>query len=170
MKSEEIAYVEQKLLEDRAMLVGSAWVKAEREAAKADVVFLLTVHDEGCGVSAQILADRDTAFSVVDYMCAVGNFSLAHEFGHLLGLRHHRAADKCDKPFINGHGYVYENQWGTIEAQRLVCDGCPPPPPRKPFWSNPSIKYNGVVPMGTKDHENSAEVINETASILAGFH
>ena len=37
-----------------------------------------------------------------------------------------------------------------------------------PFWSNPSVNYNGV-PAGTRDYEDEADVINDTAPIIAGF-
>jgi hypothetical protein len=165
VKSEEIAYVEKDFPSDLAALQASAWVKTERETAKAHVVFLLTTVSDYCGLSDVILADKGSAFAVINYICAVGNFSLAHEFGHLLGLRHERATDKDDKPFRNGHGYVYKNEWRTIMATRKACASCP----RIPFWSNPSIKYNGV-PAGTKDYEDEADVINDTAPIIAGFH
>jgi hypothetical protein len=165
VKSEEIDYVEKDFPSDLAKLRASAWVKGEREAAKAQVVFLLTTVSDYCGLSDVILADKSNAFAVINYICAVGNFSLAHEFGHLLGLRHERAADTDDRPFRNGHGYVYKNEWRTIMATRKACTSCP----RIPFWSNPSIKYNGV-PAGTKDYEDEADVINDTAPIIAGFH
>ena len=164
VKSEEIAYVEKDFPSDLAMLQASAWVKSERAAAKANVVFLLTAVSDYCGLSDAVLADKGSAFAVINYICAVGNFSLAHEFGHLLGLRHERAADKDDKPFRNGHGYAYKNEWRTIMATRKACTSCP----RIPFWSNPSIDYNGV-PSGTKDYEDEADVINDTAPIIAGF-
>ena len=164
VKSEEIAYVEKDFPSDLAMLRASAWVKAERETAKAHVVFLLTTVADYCGLSDVILADKGSAFAVINYICAVGNFSLAHEFGHLLGLRHERTADNDDKPFRNGHGYVYKNEWRTIMATRKACASCP----RIPFWSNPSIKYNGV-PLGTKEYADDADVINDAAPIIAGF-
>ena len=125
VKSEEIAYVEKDFPSDLAMLRTSAWVKTERDAAKAHVVFLLTTVSDYCGLSDVILADKNSAFSVINYICAVGNFSLAHEFGHLLGLRHERAADKDERPFRNGHGYVYKNEWRTIMATRKACASCP---------------------------------------------
>jgi Metallo-peptidase family M12 len=164
VKSEEIAYVEKDFPSDLAMLQTSAWVKTEREAARAHVVFLLSAVSDYCGLSDVVLADKNTAFAVINYICAVGNFSLAHEFGHLLGLRHERTADEGDRPFRNGHGYVYKNEWRTIMATRKACASCP----RIPFWSNPSINYNGV-PAGTKDYEDEADVINDTAPIIAGF-
>jgi len=164
VKSEEITYVEKDFPSDLAMLQTSAWVKTEREAIKAHVVFLLTTVADYCGLSDVILADKNGAFAVINYICAVGNFSLAHEFGHLLGLRHERAADQDDKPFKYGHGYVYKNEWRTIMATRKACVSCP----RIPFWSNPSVKYNGV-PAGTKDYEDEADVLNDTAPLIAGF-
>lgn len=164
VKSEEIDYVERDFPTDLAMLKASAWVRAERDAAKAHVVFLLTTFADYCGLTDVILADKNSAFAVINYMCAVGNFSLAHEFGHLLGLRHERAVDAGDMPFKNGHGYVYKNEWRTIMATRKACASCP----RIPFWSNPSIKYNGV-PSGTNDYEDEADVINDTARIIEGF-
>jgi len=164
VKSEEIDYIEKDFPSDLAMLKASAWVRAERDAAKAHVVFLLTTFADYCGLTDVILADKNSAFAVINYMCAVGNFSLAHEFGHLLGLRHERAADTGDMPFKNGHGYVYKNEWRTIMATRKSCASCP----RIPFWSNPSVKYNGV-PSGTSEYEDEADVINDTARIMSGF-
>jgi hypothetical protein len=49
VKSEEIAYAEKDFPSDLAMLQTSAWVKTQREAAKANVVFLLTTV-AGCGI------------------------------------------------------------------------------------------------------------------------
>jgi len=164
VKSEEIAYAEKDFPSDLAMLQTSAWVRTEREAAKAHVVFLLSAVSDYCGLSDAVLADKNTAFAVINYICAVGNFSLAHEFGHLLGLRHERSADEGDRPFRNGHGYAYKNEWRTIMATRKACASCP----RIPFWSNPSINYNGV-PSGTRDYEDEADVINDTAPIIADF-
>ena len=113
VKSEEIDYVEKDFPSDLAMLRASAWVKAEREAAKAQVVFLLTTVSDYCGLSDVILADKSNAFAVINYICAVGNFSLAHEFGHLLGLRHERAADTRRQTV---------SQWTRLRLQKRVAD------------------------------------------------
>jgi hypothetical protein len=107
------------------------------------------------------MAEKASAFAVVNYDCAVGNLSLAHEFGHLLGLRHDRGADPADKPFKDGHGYAYRTDWRTIMAYADACGFCT----RMPIWSNPNLKYNGV-PSGTREFENEAGVINQTAPIV----
>lgn len=162
-KTAELNYAEKDFVSDLAMLHSSPIVAKLRDSAQAQVVFLLTTISPGCGMSDAILATKDSAFAVVNYDCAMGNFSLAHEFGHLLGLRHERTSDPAVTPFKNGHGYVYRNAWRTIMATKDSCGECP----RVPIWSNPALKFNGV-PSGTIDYENEAGVINTTAPILAG--
>jgi hypothetical protein len=53
------------------------------------------------------------------------------------------------------------NVENLVRAARGAC-------PRIPIWSNPLINYDGV-PAGTDDYENEADVINDTAPIIAGF-
>jgi hypothetical protein len=160
----ELSYTETDFDTDLAMLHSSTAVAQLRDAAQAHVVFLLTTINTYCGLADAIMAEKASAFAVVNYDCAVGNLSLAHEFGHLLGLRHDRGADPADKAFKDGHGYAYRTDWRTIMAYADACGFCT----RMPIWSNPNLKYNGV-PSGTREFENEAGVINQTAPIVAKF-
>jgi hypothetical protein len=163
-KAAELDYSEKDFGSDLAMLRSSEDVAKLRDSVQAQVVFLLTTTKGACGLSTAIKAEnKDDAFSVVNYDCAHGNFSLAHELGHLLGLLHDIWHEGCNTPYKNGHGYVYKYAWRTIMAAK------DPTIPRYPLWSNPVVKFDGA-PQGTNDYENEASVINKRAPIVAKLH
>ncbi len=135
----------------------------------ADVVVLIVNYPPhtACGQASTILATASTAFAVVDYVCATGNYSFAHEIGHLQGARHDRAVDNTNTPFQFGHGYVEPNHlWRTIMAYPNACGSCQ----RVQYWSNPNVTYpvTGQV-MGTTTYEDNARVLNQTKSDIASF-
>ena len=89
--------------------------------------------------------------------------SIAHEIGHILGIRHDRATDASNVPMAYGHGYVNGDKWRDIMSYNDSCGGCP----RIPFWSNPRIQYKGE-PTGTVAAD-SARVILEKAERVSRF-
>lgn len=130
----------------------------------ADIVVLLVNNDDYCGLADAIKATRLTAFAAVDYECAMGYFSFAHEIGHLQGARHDLESDPSLEPFRYGHGYIGPNDnWRTIMAEPSYCNYCT----RLQYWSNPYITYNGD-PMGNSYAWN-AEVIMMTAEEVQDF-
>ncbi len=143
-----------------------------RNQYAADVVVLL-VHpqpaDSGCGIASTIWADASTAFAAVRHECATGNYTFAHEIGHLLSARHDRFVDDTFWFYQWGHGYVDPNrQWRTIMAYNNACR--PGVCTREQYWSNPDVIFPPTgQPMGTTDWENNASVLNDRKADMALF-
>jgi len=138
-------------------------VRQLRNEKRADVVGLIIDNPTGCGLATRIGPDSDDAYFVVHHACATITFSLAHEIGHILGVRHDRFIDQSNTPFAYGHGYIGVTKWRDIMSYNEGCGGCP----RIPFWSNPRIMYKGE-PTGTPAAD-SARVILELAERVSKF-
>jgi peptidyl-Asp metalloendopeptidase len=138
-------------------------VKRLRDEKRADIVGLIIDNPNGCGLSTRIGPESDEAYFVVHHACVTVSMSIAHEIGHILGIRHDRFADNNDLPAPYGHGYVNGGKWRDIMSYNVGCGGCP----RIPFWSNPRILYNGE-PTGTAAAD-SARVILENAERISRF-
>jgi hypothetical protein len=121
-----------------------------REAHSADVVVLIVDDPKGSGHATRIGADADEAFAVVHHECAVSNYTVAHEIGHLIGARHELA-------------YVRGSSWRDMMSYADVCGGCP----RLPVWSNPLVLIDGE-PTGTAKL-NNARIIAKNAGRVASF-
>lgn len=65
-------------------------VKKLRDEKRADIVGLVIDNPSGCGLSTRIGPTSDEAFFVVHHACATITMSIAHEIGHMLGVRHDR--------------------------------------------------------------------------------
>lgn len=138
-------------------------IHAQRNTYAADVGVLMTEGNDGCG-NGTINASSTSAFVAVTADCATGNYSFGHELGHLFGARHNVEEDSSTSPFAYGHGYLSPNRnWRTIMAYNCS-NGCP----RINYWSNPNKTRDGVA-MGTTTRANNARVLNERATVLAGF-
>lgn len=136
-----------------------------RNTTGADIVALLIDNHEFCGLAAAILANPDTAFTAIDYSCAVDNVSFSHELGHLLGARHNPEADPTVTPYAYGHGLQQlAGPWRTVMA--YPCDGldCP----RIEVWSNPFVTIGGQ-PAGTQDVHFNAKVLAQTLPVVESF-
>ena len=138
-------------------------VRKLRDEKHADIVGLIIDNPKGCGLSTRVRPDSDEAFFVVHHACATTTMSIAHEIGHILGIRHDRFVDQSNTPFAYGHGYVNGTKWRDIMSYNEGCGGCP----RIPYWSNPRIRYKGE-PTGT-DAADSARVILELAERVSKF-
>jgi hypothetical protein len=138
-------------------------VRRLRDEKHADIVGLLVDDPTGCGLSTRVAPDADEAYFVVHYSCAAITVSIAHEIGHILGVRHDRLVDSSDSPFPYGHGYVNGIKWRDIMSYSESCDGCL----RIPYWSNPRMLYKGE-PTGTLT-EDAARVILEQAERVSQF-
>jgi len=138
-------------------------VKRLRNEKRADIVGLVIDNPRGCGLSTRIGPESDEAYFVVHHACVTVSMSIAHEIGHILGIRHDRATDASNVPIAYGHGYVNGGKWRDIMSYNESCGGCP----RIPFWSNPRIQYKGE-PTGTVAAD-SARVILENAERVSRF-
>lgn len=155
-----------------------------RDYYGGDVCVLIVNDETNCGL-APLFPQASSAFCVVHYDCAAGNYSFAHEIGHIQGCRHDMFVDPNLFPFAYGHGYVYlPGEWRTVMAYNDECDcsdevtPCPPLSARNTpdypwcdrlqFWSNPDVYYGGVA-MGTTEYEDDSRVLDETANTIAGY-
>jgi hypothetical protein len=134
-----------------------------RNAKRADVVILIVDDAAGCGLATRVGADAEEAFAVVHHTCAALMYSIPHEIGHIVGARHDAAVDATPSALPYGHGYVSGSSWRDIMSYGAGCNGCP----RRPVWSNPTIKINGE-PAGSLLADN-ARVLLEQAPRVAAF-
>jgi len=142
----------------------NAEVKKQRDKSGAALAALLVDQSDWCGWSAAIGAQAVSAFSVIYFDCAIApRYSLAHEFGHLMGARHEPANDPTPG---YAHGYQYISP--TLSWRTIMAYDCPMSCQRLLYWSNPQIQHEGV-PMGSADVYDDARVLNESAQRVAAF-
>lgn len=131
-----------------------------REKHQADICVLISADRQLCGIAAGLKVSSEYAFCIVNHDCATGNYSFAHEIGHLIGCDHGRddlnlQSSGIDYPYDYAFGYKSPaNDWRTI-----MSFNCPDECPRLLFWSNPDVN-RGSVPMGTAQ-DNNARLIRE---------
>ena len=143
-------------------------VHAERDAAGADLVALLTAaHPSYCGV-AYLLGEPfpDYGFSVTVWSCALGGLTFTHEVGHNQGCCHAPGdGGGCTSggvfSYSVGHRFIATNatQYRTAMAYS--------PGTRIPRLSNPAVSFIGT-PTGLATADN-ARTLNETAAVMANF-
>ncbi|MFT6800893.1 MAG: hypothetical protein ACJA2N_000058 [Salibacteraceae bacterium] len=138
-------------------------VHSLREQYAADVCVLIfdnKAHtNQYCGMAAALRSSSKNAFVSVSWDCATGYYSFAHEIGHLFGCQHAWADvtnQTLDNDAPHAHGYKDPNGgWRTLMSYTCSGSGCT----RLPYWSNPTVYYNGQV-MGSSS-ENNAQMIED---------
>ncbi|MFN0243589.1 MAG: reprolysin-like metallopeptidase [Planctomycetota bacterium] len=143
-------------------------VHALRNTYGADVVSLIVNQSSSCGVGYVMTNATSSfqgyAFNVVARSCATGYYSFAHELGHNFGCAHDRATGGTGL-FPYSHGYHNPAQtWRTVMAY--------PPGVRIPFFSNPTVQYQGqptgvvsTAPLGC----DNAKTMSLSAPVIAAF-
>jgi peptidyl-Asp metalloendopeptidase len=142
-------------------------VHALRMEYRADIVsmFGTSYRNAGyCGIgylmTSVSTSFASSAFNVVDYTCAVGNLSFAHEVGHNEGL-HHDPANAGSTP---SHPFAYGYQDPSGLFRTVMSYGGAR---RIPYLSSPLGLYNGV-PTGT-DTQDNARALRLNAATVASF-
>ncbi len=176
----------------RAGSTGLETVPALRDAYTADLVSMFVRPTEpatACGI-AFLMTTVSTVFapsgySVVDAPCSSPNGTLAHEFGHNMGLRHDWYMDAGTTPFTYAHGYVsLPGQFRTIMSYPNACTAVGVACARLLAFSNPELTHLGQ-PMGiaggtrigcpTSNAQNMScdsderRALNDTAFVVANF-
>lgn len=135
-----------------------------RDQYGADVVILMVNSTDACGRASEIGANSSEAFAITVNSCSIGNYTFAHEIGHLAGARHDN--DGTGSPYAYGHGFRFlPAYWRTVMGIRNYSGD---PTNRIPYWSNPD-KYYGGVAMGSSSWRDNARVWDERAATVAGF-
>jgi hypothetical protein len=125
-----------------------------------------------------------SGFSVSLYNCAVSNYSLAHEMGHNMGLRHDWYVDTSTTPCSHHHGYtnrtaitlgassVSSQRWRTIMAYNDECSATGFNCSRINRWANPGVNYNSEptgIAIGSTNPANEAYAFYRFACAVSQF-
>ena len=137
-------------------------IHALRVDRRADIVSLIVNNSAACGIGYLLrslpILSGDVLLNVVSRQCAAGNLSLAHEFGHNMGLEHDRgnAAQTPVVPYAYGYQVTKSPTNPDLNFRTVMAYDCDNDQtfdlcPRKDYFSNPRITYFGD-PMGI-DHD-----------------
>ena len=166
---------------------------ALRDAYAADMVLLHWGHLTGLGRGLTIGGVSGVAFQMEDLsggyerlaFSVANSFSFAHELGHGMGLRHHRADDAENTPFPYSHGHVVPDFSPGLPPERegrgmftiMASGGDLYDIPR---FSNPNLRYPegsgavigvpGDAPSDSADGPADAvRSLNGTRRVVANF-
>jgi Metallo-peptidase family M12/Secretion system C-terminal sorting domain/Bacterial pre-peptidase C-terminal domain/Fibronectin type III domain len=164
-------------------------VHALRDQYGADLVSLIIGSPtSSCGIgylnTNPTSYSSGNAFNVSLYSCVVGNFTMAHECGHNMGLRHDWYVDASTTPCSHQHGYVNQvalaqgtsspssSRWRTIMAYNDRCAVAGFDCTRINLWSNPGTTYNGDptgIPIGNNESSDEVYAFYRMACLVAAF-
>lgn len=196
VNAEKVAYTEvsnfsTNLNNLRNGIGGLSGVPALREIYGADLVAMIVrpTAPSACGIAFLMTtvstAFASSGFSVTDAPCVSPNYTLAHELGHNMGLRHDWYMDSGVTPFTYAHGHVNATaRFRTIMSYPDSCSALGITCTRLLAFSNPDRLLNGVptgVPGGTSApcptsnannmmcDADERRALNETAFAVANF-
>jgi hypothetical protein len=189
----EVAYVESGSSSvDLSRLAGTVdgfmdSIHTLRNTYEADMVSMITSSPlTGCGLgylNTNPLSYNDAAaFNITIYNCLVGNYTMAHEFGHNMGLRHDWYVDISNTPCDHHHGYVNQaalvlgasstKRWRTVLAYNNQCADNGFNCSRVNYWSNPGITRTSDpmgISIGNAFSSDEVYAINRFACKVASF-
>lgn len=154
-----------------------SWLRADanvsylRNLYGVDLVSMLTT-TTGCGRGYVMTFPSSSfsswAFQITRHNCAVGNLSMAHEFGHNLGLEHNPEdsgnwPDNGSYPYSFAH--YHDGEFRTVMSYSAPCTlGCN----RKMYYSNPDVTYTGLA-TGVADSKDNVRSLEQTTLIAVDF-
>lgn len=164
-------------------------VHALRNTYGADLVGLVIGSPtSSCGLgylnTAPTNYSSNNAFTVTLRSCVVSNYSLAHEFGHNMGLNHDWYVNTNQNPCSHHHGYSNQTaitngtsstaaqRWRTIMAYNDECTAAGISCTRVNRWANPSVTYNGEptgVAIGQPNPSNEVFGFSRFACVVSEF-
>jgi hypothetical protein len=154
-------------------------IHSKRNEYGADVVILWVDHPASCGLaySGRPVAAQ-WAFAVVNWKCATGYYSFAHEFAHLLGALHDRVVQSCPvvgccdiKYGCDNYGYMdVEYRYRSILSYDCpTTGGCP----RVQMFSTPHhnlfVAEVRTYPMGEEELTDNASQIQASWSEVSSY-
>lgn len=144
----------------------AAETTALRDQFKADLVALISNSADNCGIGylGSTGGNTTSAFTVTSRTCAVGNLSFAHELGHNMGSQHNpENGSGAAYPYAYGH---YVN--GVFRTVMSYVDPCPAGCTRRPYFSNPSVLFNGLS-TGIENARDNSRSLNNMSDVIAGY-
>ncbi len=164
-------------------------VAALRSTYGADLCGLITsTPTNTCGLGAlntnPTNYSSNNAFCVGIYSCVVSNFTLAHEFGHNMGLNHDWYVNQNVNPCEHQHGYtnktaielgtssISSQRWRTIMAYNNECTNAGISCTRINRWANPLANYNTEptgIPIGNPKPADEAFGFARFACVVSEF-
>ena len=158
----EIAEKAQSINQGLGLVSAHAEVRRQRDAAKADLVVLLSepVNDGASGLATQEAKSIDAGFSSVRASMAATSYTAAHEAGHNIGCQHSRQQVDAGK-----HEYAVgasRPQYRTVMSGPADNVGG-----QVPIFSGPQSVWNGVV-LGSASEDN-VRMLRERMPIVAQF-
>ncbi len=158
----EIAEKAQSINQGLGLVSAHAEVRRRRDAAKADLVVLLSepVNDGASGLATQEAKSIDAGFSSVRASMAATSYTAAHEAGHNIGCQHSRQQVDAGK-----HEYAVgasRPQYRTVMSGPADNVGG-----QVPIFSGPQSVWNGVV-LGSATEDN-VRMLRERMPIVAQF-
>ena len=146
-------------------------VLALRNLYGADLVSMISA-TTGCGIGYVMRSPgsgfSESAFQVTRYDCAVGNLTMAHEFGHNLGLEHNvenSSAWPNNGSYPYSFGHYHDGEYRTVMSYSAPCTmGCS----RRMYYSNPDVSYLGLA-TGVVDLKDNTRSLEQTTLIAVNF-
>jgi len=146
-------------------IVSDATIASLRDQHKADLVALISNSSDNCGIGYLSAGNAAFGFTVTARNCAVGNLSFAHELGHNMGSHHNPENGGAGSAYPFSFGHYVNGVFRTVMSYTNPCpNGCP----RRPYFSNPAVLFNGF-PTGIFNARDNARSINLTADSTAAY-
>jgi peptidyl-Asp metalloendopeptidase len=147
-------------------------VHPSRDTHRADLVVLLVNDRNFCGLGYLMKTPAKSfapfGFSLVNWECATGNYSLAHELGHNMGSEH----DRANAGGLGSYPYSFGYQSPDRSFRTIMAYDCPTGCPRINYWSNPEVFYNGRptgVAVTSPLSADNRRSLNNTAPFVCSF-